>query len=154
MKSDYEQSPLGILSTNECWLNVGPVLVSIGPAPIQNMVVREANCYDRSRDRTWMLISLYYWAGYHMLGDRCIQAAQLFCIVRFSLRDITCLPTARGQEYRYIHEHVCLSVLLSIRPSVHPFFHHHLISCFFDFCIHTIFKDLDLPQAWQGCISL
>ena len=42
MKSDYEQSPLGIVSTNKCWLNVGPVLVSIGPAPSQNRVVKEA----------------------------------------------------------------------------------------------------------------
>ncbi len=41
MKSDYEQSPLGIISTNKCWLNVGPVLVSIDPALSQNMVVYE-----------------------------------------------------------------------------------------------------------------
>ena len=31
MKWDDRLSPLGIVSTNECWLNVGPVLVSIGP---------------------------------------------------------------------------------------------------------------------------
>ena len=41
MKSDYEQSPLGIVSTDNCWQNVGPVLASIGPAPSQNTVVEE-----------------------------------------------------------------------------------------------------------------
>ena len=32
VKSNYEQSPLGIISTNECWLNVGPVLVKYWPS--------------------------------------------------------------------------------------------------------------------------
>ncbi len=39
MKSDIRRSPLDIISTNECWLNVGPVLVSIGPISTQNVVV-------------------------------------------------------------------------------------------------------------------
>ncbi len=40
MKSDIRQSPQDVISTNECWLNVGPVLVSVGPISTQNVVVK------------------------------------------------------------------------------------------------------------------
>ena len=39
MKLDNRLSPLGIISSNECWLNVGPVLASIGPTPTHNSVL-------------------------------------------------------------------------------------------------------------------
>ena len=44
---------------------------------------------------------------------------------------------------------VSMSVSVCVSVYVHEFIAPSMISC-----IYTQFKDLDLPQAWQGCIFL
>ena len=133
----YEQSPLGTVSTNECWLNVGPVLVSIGPAPSQNRVVKEAFCCsDWSQDRTWMLISVYCWAGY--LADMMHSSAGAGVSVTVGGRGLTewthwefgteergaawwCVPSLYRLYLLVLHDHE------HVHPSIQPF-----ISCIFN----------------------